>query len=391
MSKIALSGDASGTGTFTIASPNSNSNFTLTLPTESGTVLTGSTTTGFKNRLINGEMDIDQRNAGASVTPTASEYTLDRWQMDIGLASKFSVQQVSDAPSGFINSVRLTVVSSYTPAAGNAMFFRQSVEGLNVSDFAWGAASAQSISVSFWVKSSVTGTYSVSIGNSANNYHYIATYTVSSASTWEYKTISIPGPTAGTWLTTNGAGLRLKFDIGSGSNFNGTANVWSAADVGRTSGSVVLGSNSGATWQITGVQLEKGSQATSFDFRDYGRELALCQRYYEALSANANSAPGAGAFFTLGVAESTSRVQPYYSFKVQKRTSPSTTLSAIGNFGMRSAGGSSVVCTSGAFGAPTAAYAQGEFNCGSNPMTSGGCGWLTNHTGSATIEWSAEL
>jgi hypothetical protein len=263
-----------------------------------------------KNRLINGAMMIDQRNAGASVTPTSSSYTLDRWQMDIGLASKFSVQQVSDAPAGFINSIKLTVVSSYTPAS-DAMFFRQNIEGFNVADLGYGTSSAQPIAISFWVKASVTGTYSVTIGNNANNYSYISTYTVSSANTWQYITLTLVGPTAGTWLTNSNTGLRLKFDIGSGSNYNGTAGVWSAADVGRTSSSVVLGSNAGATWQITGVQLEKGSTATSFDYRPYGTELALCQRYYETINAGLGGASG-NLSLSIG-------------YKVEKRSSPTLT------------------------------------------------------------------
>jgi hypothetical protein len=168
----------------------------------------------------------------------------------------------------------------------------QFIEGLNVADFAWGTASAATVTLSFWVKSTITGTFSGALANSAYDRSYPFNYTISVASTWEYKTITIPGDTSGTWLTTNGLGIRLYMSLGAGSNFTGTAGAWNAT--GRTASTTGTASVIGtlnATWQFTGVQLEKGSTATSFDYRPYGTELALCQRYFISLSNFASDSP----------------------------------------------------------------------------------------------------
>lgn len=296
MSKIALEGNASGTGTFTIASPNSNNNRTLTLPDNTGTVLTtgaivteaqggtGTTTGyyGFKNRIINGAMVIDQRNAGASVTVnTTNVYTLDRWALSESSDAVFTVQQDSSAPSGFNNSAKVTVTTA-DASIGTAQYnsFQQRIEGFNFADMAWGTANAQPVTLSFWVRSSVTGTFGGAIANSAYNRSYPFTYAINAANTWEQKSITITGDTSGTWLTTNGIGITLYFDLGSGVDNTGTANAWvGAGNVGADS-TVQLANTLNATWYITGVQLEKGSTATSFDYRPYGTELGLCQRYF---------------------------------------------------------------------------------------------------------------
>lgn len=235
---------------------------------------------GFKNRLINGAMVIDQRNAGASVTPTASGYTIDRWKAWVNVASKFSVQQTTSAPAGFINSLGVTSTSAYTIGAGEFTAIGQSIEGLNVSDFGWGAAGAQSITVSFWVRSSLTGTFGGSVTNSAGNRSYPFTFAISAANTWEQKSVTIAGDTSGTWLTTNGTGLQLFFGLGCGSSWSGTAGAWNSNYNLSATGAVSVVGTSGATLNITGVQLEKSSTATSFDYRPYGTELMLCQRYY---------------------------------------------------------------------------------------------------------------
>lgn len=240
--------------------------------------------TGFVNRIINGEMDIDQRNNGAAVTITSTvsnTYTLDRWA-GFGLqASKFSIQQSTVAPAGFVNSLLVTSLTAYAVLAGDIFGVSQAIEGLNVSDLAWGTANAQPITISFWVRSSLTGTFSGNLLNSAGNRSYVFSYTISVANTYEYKTITIPGDTTGTWLTTNGIGIRLGFNLGSGTTFSTTAGSWAAGSFTAATGSVSVVGTSGATLYITGVQLEKGSTATPFEFRNYGQELALCQRYYE--------------------------------------------------------------------------------------------------------------
>ena len=237
-----------------------------------------------KNRIINGDMRIDQRNAGASVTIGAGAvYTLDRWQPNSSQASKFSVQQNAGSvtpPAGFTNYLGVISLSAYTVASGEVFDLRQSIEGYNVSDLAWGTANAKTITISFWVRSSLTGTFGGSIFNSAANRSYPYSYTISSANTWEQKTVTIAGDTSGTWLTTNGIGLTLVFGLGVGSTYSGTAGSWAGATyVSATGATSVVGTN-GATFYITGVQLEIGSTATPFERRLYNQELANCQRYY---------------------------------------------------------------------------------------------------------------
>jgi hypothetical protein len=241
---------------------------------------------GFKNRIINGAMMIDQRNAGASVTPTVTNtYTLDRWVAQLSAASKYSVQQSSTAPAGFINSMLVTSLAATSVGSTDYYAMRQMVEGLNVSDFAWGTASAAPITISFWVRSSLTGTFGGVVSNNAENRCYPFTYTISAANTWEQKSITIAGDQSGTWLTTNGIGLRLIFGLGVGSTYSGTAGAWSSSLYLTATGATSVVGTSGATFYITGVQLEKGSTATSFDYRPYGTELALCQRYYEVATS----------------------------------------------------------------------------------------------------------
>jgi hypothetical protein len=232
-------------------------------------------------------MVIDQRNAGASVAIPDSTVTFltDRFRFDENTDGSFSGQQVSTAPSGFINSLKFTVTSADTSlAAGQYANLRQPIEGLNVADLAWGTASAATVTLSFWVYSSLTGTFGGSLRNSAGDRSYPFTYTISTANTWEKATITVAGDTTGTWLTTNGTGLIVIWGLGVGSTFSGTAGAWAAANYLSATGAVSVVGTNGATWYVTGVQLEKGSTATSFDVRSYGTELALCQRYYETTS-----------------------------------------------------------------------------------------------------------
>jgi hypothetical protein len=240
---------------------------------------------GFKNRIINGAMVIDQRNAGGSVTPTSSGYTLDRWQAVLSQASKYSVQQNAGAvtpPAGYKNYLGVTSLSAYSVGAGDFFTLTQYVEGLNAFDLGFGLATASTVTLSFWVRSSLTGSFGGSLQNSAQNRCYPFTYTINSANTWEQKTVTIAGDTSGTWLTDTGRGIGVVFGLGVGSTYgSGTAGSWVGSQVFVPSGSTSVVGTSGATFYITGVQLEKGSTATSFDYRPYGTELQLCQRYYQ--------------------------------------------------------------------------------------------------------------
>jgi hypothetical protein len=288
---------------------------------------TAATGFGFKNRIINGAMVIDQRNAGASVTQTSSyPYTLDRWQCGGSVSSKFTVQQSSTAPTGFVNSSLITSSSAYTVGAGENFVFFQNIEGYNTADLMWGTANAQTVTLSFWVRSSLTGTFGGSIQNSATNRSYPFTYTISTANTFEYKTITIAGDTSGTWLTTNGIGIIVRYGLGVGSTGSGTAGAWAGANYLSATGATSVVGTSGATWYVTGVQLEKGSTATSFDYRPYGTELALCQRYFES-SMTVAPADNMSVASTGVYAMSTSGATPVitYAFKVTKRSDPTLT------------------------------------------------------------------
>jgi len=252
-----------------------------------GRVTTASTSaitsnTGFRNRIINGDMRIDQRNAGASVTLDGSGvYPIDRFRCDEDTDGTATGQRVTDAPSGFINSLKITTTSSDASlTASQYVAINHFIEGFNTSDLAFGTASAKTITISFWVKSSLTGTFAGGIDNNAGNRSYVFNYTISSADTWENKTITIPGDTSGTWLTDNSRGIGLRFALGTGSNFEGTVNSWQSGSKFSSSGAVSVIGTLNATFYITGVQLELGSTATDFERRPYGTELAMCQRYF---------------------------------------------------------------------------------------------------------------
>jgi hypothetical protein len=228
-------------------------------------------------------MVIDQRNAGASITFNDGVFPVDRWTTVATQSSKGTIQRNAGSvtpPAGFINYLGFTSSSAYSVLTGDAFAIQQRIEGLNVSDLAWGTASAATVTLSFWVRSSLTGTFGGSVSNSAQNRSYPFTYTINAANTWELETVTIPGDTSGTWLTTNGIGARINLGLGAGATYSGTAGAWSGSTLFSATGATSVVGTNGATFYITGVQLEKGSTATSFDYRPYGTELALCQRYY---------------------------------------------------------------------------------------------------------------
>jgi hypothetical protein len=247
--------------------------------------------TGFKNRIINGAMTFAQRATSNTTPAGASDYrTLDRWALDTRIATSttgvYTQEQSSDAPAGFNKSIKITTTtaSNVNISSGGSLCLAHFIEGNNIVDLAWGTVNAKDVTLSFWVKSSVVGTYGVGLNNSAYSRGYVGTYTINSANTWEYKTITIPGETTGTWLVDNSRGIGFKFSLSTGGDYTKTPGQWNTSEsIGSTTTSSTTNDfykTSGATWQITGVQFEKGSTASSFEYRPYGTELQLCQRYY---------------------------------------------------------------------------------------------------------------
>ena len=283
---------------------------------------------GHRNRIINGAMVIDQRNAGAAVT--TNTYCPDRWRVEQTTDGAFSAQQVSDAPTGFVKSLKWTTTTADASlAVTQYATVRQGIEGFNTADFMWGTASAATITISFWVKSTLTGTFGGTASNSAFNRSYPFTYSISVANTWEYKTVTIPGDTTGTWETTNSAGIQLYFGLGSGSTYSGTAGAWTGSGLITATGAVNVMGTINATWQITGVQLERGSTASSFEYRPFGTELALCQRYYfktfpQATAPAQNTSVYAGAISYVAVLAGANYMSAPAFFPVVMRAAPTT-------------------------------------------------------------------
>ena len=342
-----------------------------------------------RNRIINGAMVIDQRNAGASVTPTTDTYTLDRWVFATNVASKASVQQNAGSvtpPDGYKNYLGITSTSAYTTLGATDVFvIRQKIEGFNVADLGFGTANAKTVTLSFWVRSSLTGTFAGSLNNGAENRSYPFSYSIPVANTWTNIAITIAGDTAGTWLTTNGTGLEVGFSMGMGSTFSGTAGAWSGSALFSATGATSVVSTNGATFYITGVQLERGTQATSFEYRQYGQELALCQRYFQVIQPST-----AFAAFATGTYYSSTYGEFTVPLKVKMRASPTGTASAANTF--LTNGNVSLTPTS------ISAVANGDtdiiranFAVASGGSAGSGLILLRNNTATAFLQFNAEL
>jgi hypothetical protein len=270
-------------------------------------------------------MVISQRQGTSSFTPANGDYTLDRWIYQAYQAGKVTCQQNAGSvtpPAGFANYLGYTSTSAYTVGAGEAFWTSQRIEGFNFADCDWGTANAKTVTLSFWVRSSLTGTFGGSLQNSAQTRSYPFSFTISAANTWEYKTVTIAGDTSGTWVgATNGIGVNLAFSLGAGSTFSATAGSWAAGQFYAPTGATSVVGTNGATFYITGVQLEVGTQATSFEYRQYGTELALCQRYYQApVTSGLNFFSGYGGAGSYGSSA-------YSQLPVEMRTSPTATIS----------------------------------------------------------------
>ena len=343
---------------------------------------------GFKNRIINGAMVIDQRNAGASVTATtANLFSVDRWQAVASQSSKYTIQRNAGSvtpPVGFINYLGVTSSSAYSVLSSDYFSIQQIVEGLNITDFAWGTVSASSVTLSFWVRSSLTGTFGGVLKNAGGTRSYPFSYTISSANTWEQKFITVPGDTTGTWLTTNDQGILVNFGLGTGSTYTAAAGAWTAANIVQPTGSVSVVGTNGATFYITGVQLEKGSAASAFDYRDYGRELLMCQRYYWNLRSG--SAPT--GLTILGVTGGGTAAVSAVLFPVQMRSTPTYAASDSGHF--RPVNDVSFTAFSSSNYSGTNIGGNIAFS-GTSGFNNGVSGYLLGINASAALTFSAEL
>jgi hypothetical protein len=299
--------------------------------------INGNAISGARNRIINGDCRIDQRNAGTSVTPANGAYTLDRWAVAASQTSKFTIQGNAGnvtPPVGFTSYIGATSSSSYSVAAGDYFTIYQWIEGNNISDLGWGTVDAKPVTLSFWVRSSLTGSFGGVIQGITSTYRtYPFTYTISSSNTWEYKTLTISGDTGsptGGWPKNNAAGMLIGFGLGGGATYSGTSGSWSSNNYLSSTGATSVVGTNGATFYLTGVQLEAGSVATPFERRFIGQEIALCQRYYEK-SFSLATVPANGASATAlatnegsvtGVAQNRLNVGPTVFFKVVKRAIP---------------------------------------------------------------------
>jgi hypothetical protein len=312
------------------------------MTTESGYSLGAGNSSSFKNRFINGAMVIDQRNNGASVTPTSSAYTVDRWQAVCSVASKFSIQQNAGSvtpPSGFVNYTGCTITSAYTVTANDFFLIGQRIEGFNTADWRWGTASAQTVTLSCWVRSSLTGTFGGVVGNGNTSRSYPFTFNIPSANTWTLISVTIPGDVTGLWNINANQGVVVWFSLGSGSNYAGTAGSWVSANLNGATGQNQVVQTNGATFYFTGAQIELGTVATSFDYRPFGTEFQLCQRYYEVGGNNApTQVEGGGTNVWISI-----------QYKVTKRADPTIGLTSASNLALRYYGTAGYAITGAAF------------------------------------------
>lgn len=295
----------------------------------------GSNNVTMRNRFINGQMQIAQRGVGPTNNTVSSSLnydTVDRWGYWAAAGNQFTTAQSTTAPTGFSYSSLITSLGAITQTATTYATYSQRIEGYNIADLNWGSSNAKPVTVSFWIRSSLTGTFSAYVFNSGYAYCFPFTFSIPSANTWVQITQTIIGPTSGTWLTTNGIGLEFGVTLLNGTNYQATSGAWTttAYAIG-VSGSVNLLGTNGATFYITGVQLEAGTTASPFEYRQYGTELALCQRYCPVIDL-----PSGGHNTTLAMGYDATRGIPVFSYLVSVRT-PATGMTYTGtvtNLGM---------------------------------------------------------
>ena len=356
------------------------------VPFFGGSTIGAGNATGMKNHIINGGMVVDQRNAGASVNTTLTNaYTVDRWRYGASQTSKFTVQQNAGSvtpPTGFTKYLGVTSSSAYSVSSSDYFRIAQAVEGFNIADLGWGTANAKTITLSFLARSSLTGTFGGALVNANNNRSFPFTYTISSANTWEQKAVTITGDTTGTWATDNTVGIQLQFGLGVGTTYSGTAGAWAAGLYVSATGATSVVGTSGATFYVTGVQLEEGNAATSFEFRPYGTELVLAQRYYQQIK-------GAGRHFIAGNG-SVSQCFPTMYLRVTMRDTCSFSFSSLSHFTIEGlTGGGQSIATGLSLNAATLDTVTIQASSGGS--TSATAAQVFGNTAAAVSGFSAEL
>jgi hypothetical protein len=355
----------------------------ITAKVNGSDVFNASSNFGFKNRIINGGMTISQRNGTSTVTPGSTDYLTDRFHVAMSQSSKFTGAQSSTAPTGFSNSLIITSSSAYSVLSTDYFVVRQAIEGFNFADCGFGTASASTVTLSFWVRSSLTGAFGGALYNAAGNRSYPFSYTINAANTFEQKTITIAGDTTGTWVgATNGIGIYVSFSLGAGSTFNSPANAWAGGFYSQPSGSTSVVGTSGATFYVTGVQLEKGSTATSFDYRPFGTELALCQRYYQQVLPAPGNGNMVGAY-----CRSATVIEGFgATFPVQMRSTPSLTQIGTASFFSGLVNSSVTAITIG-----SSTNSKWSFTATIAGGTAGSAGQVYGTSSSGNIQLNAEL
>ena len=339
---------------------------------------------GRRNLIINGAMQVAQRATSASAF-NGSYVSLDRYLSNVSGGGAYTFSQETDTPSGqgFKNSMKVSVdTADSSIASGDYYIIQYRIEGQNVAHLMLGTSDAVKVTLSFWVKSSLTGNFGASLINNGADRSYPFQYNISTANTWQKITKTIQLDTSGTWLTTNGVGLKIMFDFGSGTTYQGTADVWGGANYHTASSSVQLIGTSSATWYCTGVQLEVGSQATPFEHRSFGEELALCQRYYNKTIVHNNS-------ITVGAVYASAAIFLTIEFPVTMRASPTLEQGTGTNYFIFFARATSYQFNQ--FAITISGIDRAELDCNPSGLTVGDAGFLRTNNANAFLAFSSEL
>ena len=340
-----------------------------------------------RNLIQNGNFVVAQRGTSFS-NVTSSQFCLDRFSVDVGGGGAFNVTQDTSAPEGFEKSLKIEVnTADSSIGAGDSYRVTQAIEGQNTAQVELGASTAKAMALSFYVKSSVTGTYGVGLANNAETENFVAEYTISSANTWEKKTINIPVRTSGTWLTDNSVGIGVRWDLGSGTDYNGTAGQWqtTSAKVYRTSSCVNLIATGSATWFLTGVQLEVGQNPTSFEHEPFATTLHKCSRYYQQVTTGENNGP-----IALATAYSSSQVSIPIPLRPEMRATPTVDVESGSNYYRFTANANNTNFDDVAKDIATR-QAILLFKGSLSGMTGGEAGFFFTKSTSARLAFSAEL